>query len=215
MISARKLGANRENAKRSTGPKTPDGKTASSKNAISHGLSSTFKVLPHEDAEAFAALLASLTAEHEPETGQETFLVRQMAESQWRLNRTRAYESIAWGQLIGEVDETNPEERIVARMSEKVNNIFDLLRRYANDAERSWYRASREMSKLRSAAKQNKAIQAEQEAEAWLHEQIEETEKRFRDSCLQDTIATPVVHWPEYRSPANAPKPETVPEDAG
>ena len=95
MISARKLGANRENAKRSTGPKTPDGKTASSKNAISHGLSSTFKVLPHEDAEAFAALLETLTAEHEPETEQETFLVRQMAESQWRLNRTRAYETIA------------------------------------------------------------------------------------------------------------------------
>ena len=125
-----------------------------------------------------------------------------MAESQWRLNRTRAYETIAYAQLMGDADETNPEEAIVARMSQKVNNIFDLLRRYANDAERSWYRASRELARIRAAAKQNKAKQAEQEAETWLAEQIAETKEHFRDSHYWDTIATPVFHEPETRQPA-------------
>jgi hypothetical protein len=37
-ISERKLQANRENAKRSTGPKTEAGKAASCKNALKHGI---------------------------------------------------------------------------------------------------------------------------------------------------------------------------------
>jgi len=36
--SERKLAANRENAKKSTGPKTPTGKAFSRRNALKHGL---------------------------------------------------------------------------------------------------------------------------------------------------------------------------------
>jgi hypothetical protein len=38
MVSARKLAANRQNAKKSTGPRTPRGKSQASRNAIRHGL---------------------------------------------------------------------------------------------------------------------------------------------------------------------------------
>ena len=50
--------ANHENAQLSTGPRTPDGKRASSLNAIRHGLTSQLLALPGEDQaphEAFRA----------------------------------------------------------------------------------------------------------------------------------------------------------------
>ena len=157
MTSTSRVQANRENAKRSTGPKTPEGKAASSKNATTHGLSSTFRVLAHEDAAAFAALNDELKAEFKPATTHQKFLVEQMAQNRWRLERTRRYESIALEQLLGEIDETNPEAVIVSNMSRKVANIFDLLRRYANDAERSYFKAHAALVKDLETAQQNKA----------------------------------------------------------
>ena len=157
MTSTSRVQANRENAKRSTGPKTPEGKAASSKNATTHGLSSTFRVLAHEDAAAFAALNDELKAEFKPATTHQKFLVEQMAQNRWRLERTRRYESIALEQLLGEIDETNPEAVIVSNMSRKVANIFDLLRRYANDAERSYFKAHAALVKDLETARQNKA----------------------------------------------------------
>jgi hypothetical protein len=60
MATAKQLAANRENAKRSTGPRTAAGKFTSSRNALRHGLS-----LPQEmDAETLAAL-EGLTSEIE------------------------------------------------------------------------------------------------------------------------------------------------------
>jgi hypothetical protein len=41
MISAKKLRANRSNAKKSTGPRTANGKSRTSRNALRHGLAGT------------------------------------------------------------------------------------------------------------------------------------------------------------------------------
>ena len=49
MASTAQIYANRENSKHSTGPRTPEGKAASSTNATSHGLNAADPVLPHED----------------------------------------------------------------------------------------------------------------------------------------------------------------------
>ncbi|MHC4331688.1 MAG: hypothetical protein ACYSWW_26580 [Planctomycetota bacterium] len=38
MSTEAQVNANRENAKKSTGPRTPEGKTAVSQNAVKHGL---------------------------------------------------------------------------------------------------------------------------------------------------------------------------------
>jgi hypothetical protein len=64
MASQKRLTANRNNATRSTGPVTPAGKTRSSQNATTHGLTSKAVLLPGEDAAEYehakAALLRDL-----------------------------------------------------------------------------------------------------------------------------------------------------------
>ena len=185
MTTTRQMRANRQNAKRSTGPKTPEGKTASSQNATSHGLSSGFIVLPHEDAVAFAELGEQLAAEFKPVTCHQKFLLKQMAESRWRLERVRRYETIALQLLLEGVDETNPEARIVNRMSEKTNNIFDLLRRYAADAERSYYRAHAALVKDLALESRNRADEA---AVKWMT-RLHEAKQQYRDIPNIESIA--------------------------
>jgi hypothetical protein len=168
MSSKRKIDANRRNAQRSTGPKTPEGQAASAQNATTHGLSSSFTVLPHEDHNAYAQLVETLQKEHTPATEHEKFLVAQMAESRWRLDRTNRFEAIAYEQLLDEYDKTNPDHVIVVKLTNRTPNIFDLLQRYRMAAERSYYKAHRELTQGRKNEKRNEAT----DPMAWLKAQL-------------------------------------------
>jgi len=85
--------ANRRNALQSTGPKTPEGKAASSRNAIKHGLLARDAVLPNEDTNAFLQLQAALEEDLHPAGALEELLVQQMATSHWRLERVTRIET--------------------------------------------------------------------------------------------------------------------------
>ena len=78
---------NRLNATHSTGPRTPEGKLRSSRNALRHGLTAASPVLPTEDPEAYESHLRSFLDEYQPATPTETQLVRELADTAWRLNR--------------------------------------------------------------------------------------------------------------------------------
>ncbi len=74
---------NRANARLSTGPRTIQGKFASSRNSTKHGLASGQLLIPGEDPAAFEALLASLLNDHQPANSTEELLVHEMAQSYW------------------------------------------------------------------------------------------------------------------------------------
>jgi hypothetical protein len=84
--------ANRENAQKSTGPNTPEGKQRSSMNGIRHGLCSRVVVLPHEDMQAYNAFRQQWFDEYKPQAITETQLVQRLCDCQWRLNRSASYE---------------------------------------------------------------------------------------------------------------------------
>src|SRR5215831_14165150 len=100
MPTEAQITANQQNALLSTGPKTPEGKAAAARNAIKHGLSGAFTVLPHEDQEEFDILLACLRDEFQPANQHESFLVEQMAQSRWRLARARRLETAMFDQMV-------------------------------------------------------------------------------------------------------------------
>ncbi len=93
MTSTTKIEANRRNAKRSTGPKTPDGKAISAQNALRHGLTAAQHVLHDEDREAFAASTAAFRAELEPVGPLEASLVERISVLVWRLRRAGLVEA--------------------------------------------------------------------------------------------------------------------------
>jgi hypothetical protein len=93
MISEKQLEANRRNAQRSTGPKTPEGKAHSSRNNLRHGLTGQITVLPNEDREVHDAFCNELIESFKPETPMERDLAQSIAEDSWRLNRICAIET--------------------------------------------------------------------------------------------------------------------------
>jgi len=81
--------ANRRNAQKSTGPKTPDGKAVSSRNAIKHGVLA--RVIPH-DAPGFSELLVGLYQSLKPQDELQRLLVDQIGVTMLRLRRILAAE---------------------------------------------------------------------------------------------------------------------------
>jgi len=175
MASDRQIEANRNNARRSTGPRTPLGKARASLNAVRHGLSARNAVLPDEDREAYLELHASLDAQFQPQGPIETFLVGQMASAQWRLQRLARIET---GFFIAGMEEIKQKERnpfgpdpgrrhrptpILSEEDEATRLLgvlfqkscgcdsFALLTRYENMLNAEYFRALRNLTSLRNA----------------------------------------------------------------
>jgi hypothetical protein len=81
------------NALKSTGPRTPEGKTASSRNSLKHGLTAMQVVIPGENQADFDQLLADLAADRKPEGELEIQTLGEIAACTWRLARARAKEA--------------------------------------------------------------------------------------------------------------------------
>ena len=138
MISARQQAANTQNAQRRSGPATEAGRIRSSKNAITHGLTTTGSaLLESEDAEAYARHIEQYRANHMPQNEQQAFFVIQLAEAAWRLRRVRKFEN-----GILNADPTLANDGTLDKVYK--------LNRYESAIERTYYRAFRELEKLRA-----------------------------------------------------------------
>jgi hypothetical protein len=96
MTTQAQRDANRRNAQKSTGPKTPEGKAKSSRNALWHGVTAETLVLPDETAEAFEELYLDLVRAYGPADAAEEALVERIALGQWRLRRVWRAEAAAF-----------------------------------------------------------------------------------------------------------------------
>src|ERR1039458_6653123 len=88
-VSPEQLAANRANVAKSTGPRSPQGKTRSAQNARKHGFTgSTFAVVRLEDLQEVAHLKDHLVAFYQPVNSQELFAVDRIALAQHALLRS-------------------------------------------------------------------------------------------------------------------------------
>jgi hypothetical protein len=112
---------NRENARRSTGPRTGPGKQRSSMNALRHGLTGQTVVLPSEDLAAYRAFTRRFFDDLQPKGALEEQLVQTVADSSWRLNRARAIETnlLALGMIEAEglVSTGHPQSDLALAMA--------------------------------------------------------------------------------------------------
>ena len=93
-ISPAKLRANRRNAKKSTGPRTPRGKSRACQNALTHGLCAAKDILlPKESPEEFEQLREILMEDLNPTDSIELAIFQRLLSARWKLRRVPEAES--------------------------------------------------------------------------------------------------------------------------
>ena len=132
MPTEAQVAANRENAQKSTGPKSADGKTRICLNAFRHGLAGAFMILSDEVREDFDELHDGLCAEHKPETPTEILLVESMAQHYWMKQRALRLQTFCF-------DEEGCDEKQLA-----------LYLRYQTTHDRAFHKALNTLLKLRA-----------------------------------------------------------------
>jgi hypothetical protein len=94
MPTPKQMAANRRNAKRSTGPKTRAGKDRASRNSLQHGIFALRSVaLPWESKKELAMLNEYFVQDLAPQGIMERFLVEQIRNAAWRLERLNRFET--------------------------------------------------------------------------------------------------------------------------
>jgi len=159
-ISLKQLLANRENAKKSTGPTSPEGAKKSSLNSRRHGLTGQFTAMTPQDREAFDKHCAALLADFKPEGYRESQLAISIAQDQWRLHRARALETniYAWehGTAPGQLDCVNEEIHAClaqARTWMQDSKNFQLLSLYESRIRRTVEKNEKQLEALQSERK--------------------------------------------------------------
>jgi hypothetical protein len=93
VTTPKKVAANRDNAAKSTGPRTDEGKQRVAQNGVTHGLRSKSIVAPWEQQEDFDAFADRMLACLGPTDELERVLANRIVSEAWRLERLATYEA--------------------------------------------------------------------------------------------------------------------------
>ncbi len=119
--SQKKIASNRCNAKRSTGPKTYDGKNITKYNGMVHGLTARTAVIPSEDPAEYDRLMADVAGTLRPRNAVEVMLISQACQANWAHTRSVKAETARLA------------ARIEAAPDEELDQIDDLFARLFHD----------------------------------------------------------------------------------
>jgi hypothetical protein len=166
QITPKQLEANRQNAVKSTGPKTPEGKALEALNPIKHGLLSKEVLLAHEDENSLVELGKRLRHQLAPVGELEIMLVDRVIAAFWRLRRILRIEKdlvdkkvseeigkkamVVWGRKKNKDSSPPPPVNMYEALEYKFR-YFETFQRYEAYIERGMYKALHELQRLQAA----------------------------------------------------------------
>jgi len=158
MATAAQVEANRANAQKSTGPRTPEGKEQASQNALKHGLFSREAVIRGEDEDEFEMHQERLLGQLNPVGPLEEILAARIVDLAWRLKRAvqdqdEAFAALYERQTAGAEKPQEPAER-AATLGRMIledfsqNAVLERLLRYERRIESSLYRTLNQLRRV-------------------------------------------------------------------
>jgi hypothetical protein len=100
MATENQINANRKNALKSTGPRTEEGKDASSQNAVKHGLRAKRDVIRTENQDDFVLYRTKMLDDLSPDGAMEEMLAERIVSLSWRLKRAEHFQNAVIEALI-------------------------------------------------------------------------------------------------------------------
>src|ERR1039457_3604690 len=149
MATPQQIAANRQNAQKSTGPRTPEGKAASSQNAFKSGLDADSQFCYGEQRADFYRLQVEYFTRFSPQSPEERFHVDTLIRNEWSLRRLFRAEAHLW-----EFNTTHSSRRDGAPLGEGFNNssqVFMRLHRRIALFEKSYEASLTKLKELQEA----------------------------------------------------------------
>jgi len=153
MATVAQIAANRINAQKSTGPRSVEGKAASSMNAFKHGVDAASIVIPGEDPAAYERMAAEHIHDVGPRTALERFEVDNLIRADWQCRRLVRIEANLYRQLLAEGQTPEEIDVTVLRDSPTGRLLLKVLAQIAYQ-QRVHSRALAELRRLRREAAQ-------------------------------------------------------------
>ncbi len=212
--SEARIAANRRNSQRSTGPKTPEGKEQSRRNALKHGLTGAGVVLPEADAAEVERKAAAYAQELNAtgEIGRD--LARRAALNMVRMDRAADQQTAALSERVRQVEaefvapkEVGTEEAARLRAEAVRRAMFDpskeatLVRRYEAAAERAYFRCLKELREREKSDRVQAKVDVAAEAQAMMGSFLQQMEAdRKSDEEMDAWFAEQGMPMPELPS---------------
>jgi len=191
MATEAQIIANRRNAQKSTGPRTPEGRAAISQNAVKHGFLARQAVISSESQADFDLYRDQILAELAPASPMESMLAERIVSLSWRLKRvcriqnqtidalnapntssplSKLKKSLLFkGQDLPQADPSeSPSALALGRLAIKDfsnTRVLERLLMYERRIEHSLYRTVLELQRLRLVRKLQHPDAADEETE--------------------------------------------------
>jgi len=179
MATAAQVEANRSNAQKSTGPRTPEGKETAAQNALKHGLFAREGVIRGEDEEEFEEHRERLLGQLNPVGPLEEILAARIVDLAWRLQRAVQDQSEAFAALYDRqtAEAEGPQEPaeragMIGRMileDFSRSAVLERLLRYERRIESSLYRTLNQLRRVHDQL-QNADLEDANTLERWREE---------------------------------------------
>jgi hypothetical protein len=147
MSTPKQIAANRQNSQKSSGPRSAEGKAASSANSLKTGLYARSQVIAGEDAAELRGLADQYFLRWEPATPEESFLVATLVDSEWLLRRYSLADAQIWD-YQGAADCVRDNPNGVGLNFIRCRQYFPLLQRRIDSSQRSFHRALHDLERL-------------------------------------------------------------------
>jgi len=162
MATQAQILANRSNAQKSTGPRTPEGKAVVSQNAVKHGLCGREVLVQGEDPGEFECYRERRLAELDPAGEVESDLAERIVGLSWRLKRAERFQAATFDSMFArqkhlptekydqsqDADGDSTLGRALVRDFAN-SRVLDRLLMYERRIEHSLYRAMAELKRHR------------------------------------------------------------------